>query len=243
MALFNNIDGAGNTAFGHLALGNNTGSGNIGIGLFAGKYLTTGTSNIDIGSAGGAGESATIRIGDPAAQNQAFIAGIYGSPVADGPRYIVVDASGRLGTVVSSRRFKEDIRDMSASSEAILALRPVTFRYKRNIDPQGADQFGLIAEEVEKVNPALVIHDPQGKAYSVRYDAVNAMLLNEFLKEHAKVSDLKTTVADLAQTIAEQQQAIKALTASLKEQASLIQKVSAQMEAGKPEPRMAVNSN
>jgi hypothetical protein len=116
---------------------------------------------------------------------------------------------------------------MGKASEALLSLRPVTFRYKKNIDPKGAPQFGLVAEEVEKVNPDLVVRDAEGKVFTVRYDAVNAMLLNEFLKEHRQVQDLKAIVA-------EQQEQIKALTAGL-------QKVSDQLEATKPAPQTVVN--
>ena len=108
---------------------------------------------------------------------------------------VVVDTNGHLGTVVSSQRFKEEIKPMDKASEAILALKPVTFRYKNELDPDGIPQFGLVAEEVEKVNPDLVARDEQGKAYTVRYEAVNAMLLNEFLKEHRKVQELEAEIA------------------------------------------------
>ncbi len=123
---------------------------------------------------------------------------------------------------------------MDKASEAILALKPVTFRYKKELDPTGVARFGLVAEEVEKVNPALVARDPQGKVYSVRYEAVNAMLLNEFLKEHGKVGELEMTAA-------RQQKEIKVLTAALKEQAAQIQKVSAQLEVTKPAPQTVLN--
>ena len=131
---------------------------------------------------------------------------------------------------------------MDKASEAILALKPVTFRYKKEIERKGIPQFGLVAEDVEKVNPDLVSRDPRdGKVYTVRYDAVNAMLLNEFLKEHRTVQELKSTVARQDAMAAEQGKEIKALTASLKEQASQIRKVSAQLEASKPAPQMVVN--
>ena len=132
---------------------------------------------------------------------------------------VIIDNSGHLGTVVSSERFKDGIKPMDKASEAILALQPVTFRYKQELDPDGIPQFGLVAEQVEKVNPALVARDDQGKVYTVRYEAVNAMLLNEFLKEHSKMEA--------------QQKQIDTLTARLKEQDSKIQKVSAQVEMGK----------
>jgi hypothetical protein len=133
---------------------------------------------------------------------------------------VVVTATGQLGVAPSSQRFKDEIKPMNEASEAILALKPVTFRYKHDLDPAGIPQFGLVAEEVEKVNPDLVARDKGGKAYTVRYDAVNAMLLNEFLKEHGTVQELKKELA--------------ALTATVKEQASQIQKVSAQLELNKP---------
>src|SRR5262249_52441308 len=102
---------------------------------------------------------------------------------------IIVGPHGKLGTVVSSERFKDSVRPMDKASEAILSLHPVTFRYKKDLDPDGVPQFGLVAEQVEKVNPDLVARDEQGKPYAVRYEAVNAMLLNEFLKEHRKVEE------------------------------------------------------
>jgi hypothetical protein len=135
--------------------------------------------------------------------------------------------SSQLGTTTSSVRFKEAIKPMDKASEAILALKPVTFRYKHELDPDGIPQFGLVAEQVQKVNPDLVARDEKGQVYSVRYELVNAMLLNEFLKEHRTVQELK--------------EEIKALTASLKEQAAQIQKVSAQLEASKPAPQLATN--
>src|SRR5216110_1165756 len=124
---------------------------------------------------------------------------------------VVVNGSGRLGTVASSQRFKDDIKPMDKASEAILALKPVTFHYKKEVDPDGIPQFGLVAEQVEKVDPDLVARDEEGKVYTVRYEAVNAMLLNEFLKEHKafveehrKVDKLEATVAGLVATVKEQ---------------------------------------
>src|SRR5258708_25782137 len=142
---------------------------------------------------------------------------------------------------------------MDKASEAILALKPVTFRYKEEIDPKGIPQFGLVAEEVEKVNPDLVSRDRDGKPYTVRYEAVNAMLLNEFLKEHRTVQQLKSTVAkqeatiaqqqkDFRATAAQQQNEIKALAATVKDQAAQIQRVSAQVELSKPAPRTVLNN-
>ncbi len=123
---------------------------------------------------------------------------------------------------------------MDKASEAILALKPVTFRYKKDLDPEGVPQFGLVAEQVEKVNPELVAYDDEGKPYSVRYEAVNAMLLNEFLKEHHKVQEQEALMAQLRSNDAEQQQDIKALAATVKEQAAQIQKVSAQLQMSRP---------
>ena len=226
-ALQNNTIGNFNTATGVLALNfNTTGNANIALGFFAGFNLTTGDNNIDIGNEGVAGESNTIRIGKVASQTNAYIAGIYGTPVARG-LVVKVDSTGHLGTVGSSERFKTQIKAMDKVSEAIHALKPVTFRYKKEIDAEQTPQFGLVAEDVEKVNPDLVVRDTEGKVYTVRYEAVNAMLLNEFLKEHKKTEKLEATVASLITTV--------------KEQASQIQKVSAQLEASKSAPQVVNN--
>jgi trimeric autotransporter adhesin len=226
-ALYHNT-GSFNTASGDLALGSNTiGNHNIALGDSAGFNLTTGDNNIDIGNKGVAAESNTIRIGTKETHTATFIAGISGK-TASGGVAVYVNANGRLGTTVSSARFKEAIKPMDKTSEAIHALKPVTFRYKQELDPEGIPQFGLVAEEVEKVNPDLVARDAEGKVYTVRYDAVNAMLLNEFLKEHRKVE--------------EQEKRIDALTAQLKEQASQIQKVSARLEVSKPAPQTVANN-
>ena len=144
---------------------------------------------------------------------------------------VVVASNGKLGVATSSARFKEAIKEMAKTSEPIFALKPVTFRYKKEIDPDATPQFGLVAEEVEKVNPDLVIRDKDGKPYTVRYEAVNAMLLNEFLKEHRKNEQQRK---DFEAAIARQQKQIEALTAGL-------QKVSAQLEASKPAPQMVKN--
>jgi hypothetical protein len=148
----------------------------------------------------------------------------------------MINAAGQLGTAPSSQRFKQQIQSMDKESDVLLALRPVTFRYKKEIEPGGIPQFGLVAEDVEKVNPDLVARDADGKPYAVRYEAVNAMLLNEFLKEHCRVDELQAHDA-------QQQNEIKALKAELKEQASQIQKVSAQLEAGKPAPEVVLNNH
>jgi hypothetical protein len=140
--------------------------------------------------------------------------------------------TGQLGTIVSSARFKEAIKPMDKASEAILDLKPVTFRYKQDLDPDKVPQFGLIAEEVEKVNPDLVVRDTEGKVYTVRYEAVNAMLLNEFLKEHKTVQDLKAVASTQAATITQMKKQIDALTAGL-------QKVTARVDSGEAALRVA----
>jgi hypothetical protein len=250
-ALYSNTTGRNNTANGYNAMHNNTsGSFNVALGDHAGFNLTTGSNNIDIGSRGVAGEASTIRIGKT--QTATYIAGISGATVPTGVA-VIVDAAGHLGTTASSARFKEAIKPMDKVSEAVLALRPVTFHYKHELDPEGILQFGLVAEDVEKVDPDLVARDADGKPYTVRYDAVNAMLLNEFLKEHRKVEEQQATIiqlksADAKQeaTIARQQKQIEALTTGL-------QKVSDQLatervrptgglEASKPAPQMVANN-
>ena len=225
-ALLNNTNGTQNTAAGFQALLNNTGSNNIALGSNAGTNLTTGSNNIDIGTLGVAADSAAIRIGTVGTHTKAFIAGISVSAITG--TAVVVNSNGRLGVASSSQRFKDEIKPMDKASEAILALRPVTFRYKPEIDPERAPQFGLVAEEVEKVNPALVSRGPEGSVFTVRYEAVNAMLLNEFLKAHRKMD--------------EQQKEIDALTAQLKKQAALIQKVSDNVELIKPAPQVVLNN-
>jgi hypothetical protein len=241
-ALGINTTGRQNTANGADALLiNTTGGNNIALGFEAGARLTTGSYNIDIGNAGAAGEGNTIRIGKQGTQRTTFIAGISGVTVAGGVG-VIIDSNGQLGTIVSSERFKDVVKPMDKASEAILALNPVTFRYKKELDPAGIPQFGLVAEDVAKVNPDLVARDEQGKPYTVRYEAVNAMLLNEFLKEHRKVEALESTVAYQQSINAEQQKEIQALTESLTEQASQIQKVSAQLQANK-RPQQTVVSN
>ena len=213
-ALLSNTTGGGNTADGRSALANNTsGGGNIALGAGAGGNLTTGNNNIDIGSGGVAGESNTIRIGNPALQATVFITGISGTPVTG--TAVVVNGSNQLGVAPSSERFKTEIRPMDKTSEAILALKPVTFRYKKEVDPNGIQQFGLVAEEVEKVNRDLVVRNAKGKVYTVRYEAVNAMLLNEFLKEHKAFVEQQRKLEQQDVSIAKQQKQIEALTTGL----------------------------
>src|SRR5712691_11483326 len=202
-ALANNTTGNENTATGfHALLNNKTGNKNIALGFRAGSDLTTGDKNIDIGNAGLAGESSSIRIGRIQDQTATFIAGISGATVPTGVA-VIVDANGHLGTTTSSARFKDEIKPMGKASEAILALKPVTFRYKHDLDPAGIAQFGLLAEQVEEVSPNLVARDEQGKAYTVRYEAVNAMLLNEFLKEHRTVQEQGATIAQMKTLVAQ----------------------------------------
>jgi Chaperone of endosialidase len=203
-ALSGNATGVGNTAYGSQALVQSTGNNNIALGAHAGFNISTGSNNIHIGNVGAGNESGTVRIGDNN-QTKTFIAGIngvnQGSPTAIAPPS-------------SSRRYKKEIKPMNTASEAVLALKPVTFHY--NSDKTCTPQFGLIAEEVTAVDPDLVLRDENGEIYTVRYEAVNAMLLNEFLKEHRKNEKQEATIARL-------QEQVEALTAGL-------QKVSAQLE-------------
>jgi len=175
---------------------------------------------------GDAGDENTIRIGN-ADMAATFIAGIVGATSAGGiPVYI--DSAGKLGTITSSARFKRDIRSMEKASEPVLGLRPVTFHYKEGLDPNAVPQYGLLAEEVEKVDSDLVVRDQEGKPYTVRYEAVNAMLLNEFLKEHRKVQELEKRMG--------------AVTAQLKEQGAQIQKVCAQIQTTKPTRKVVLRN-
>ncbi|MGH8092464.1 MAG: tail fiber domain-containing protein [Chthoniobacterales bacterium] len=208
--------GTQNTSIGYSSLSNvRSGSYNIAVGSTAGSALRL-NNNIAIGSIGTKLDSGTIRLGTPGTHSATYIAGISGITVAGGVS-VVIDGSGHLGTVTSSARYKEAIKPMDKASEVLLSLKPVTFRYKKGLDPQGIPQFGLVAEEVARVDPDLVARDEEGKPYTVRYEAVNAMLLNEFLKEHRKVETLEKTVAQLQ---------------------AAIEKVSAQVEAKTP-PRLA----
>jgi hypothetical protein len=237
----------GNTAEGFNALlqalrGNTTGNDNIALGSNAGGNLTTGSNNIEIGAnvLGAAGEANTIRIGKSGTQNKTFIAGVSGKTVASGVG-VIINSNGQLGTVLSSARFKEAIKPMDKASEAVLQLKPVTFRYKHELDPDRIPQFGLIAEQVEKVNPDLVARDADGKVNTVRYEAVNAMLLNEFLKEHKAFVEEHRKVQEQEATIAQLKSGMEALIATVKEQAAQIQKVSAQVEMSRSTPQMALN--
>ena len=229
-ALNSNLTGTGNTAIGVDALEVSLGSGNIALGAFAG-LLTDGSFNILIGNAGVSGESHTIRIGTAPDQTDAYIAGVYTATATDRPVY--VDSNGHLGTLSSSRRYKEKIKAMDKASEALFALKPVTFHYKK--DPASTGSYGLIAEEVAKVSTDLITRDEHGQPQTVRYEAVNAMLLNEFLKEHRKVESLQKAMAD-------QQSENVAIRAMLTEQAAQIQKVRAQLEVSRLAPQLTENN-
>jgi len=252
VALLASTTGLSNTAIGVAALGSNTtGSNNIALGFNAGLNLTTGSDNIDIGNSGAAGESNVIRIGTQGTQAFTIIAGISNDMQGIGTP-VIVTKDGYLGVQGSSKRFKDDIKPTDKASEALLALRPVTFRYRKEIDPAGTSQFGLIAEEVEKVNPDLVLRDKEGKPYTVRYDQVNAMLLNEFLKEHRKVEEqgrkLQEQDATIAQqrkdfeaTISELKRGMETLALRSKEQDLKVQKVSDQIELTAAAKQLAVS--
>ena len=226
-ALSSNTIGADNVAIGAQALVFNTdGDDNIALGKNAGFNLATGSGNIYIGNPGfDPAESDTTRIGN--SQTRTFIAGISGVNEGGTISAVTINTNGQLGTQPppSSRRFKKEIKPMEQVSEAILAFKPVTFHFKS--DKSGTPQFGLIAEEVAEVNPDLVVRDEKGEIYSVRYEAVNAMLLNEFLKEHHKVQQLEANAA-------RQQKQIEALTAGL-------QKVSALVETSRAAPQVVNN--
>jgi hypothetical protein len=219
-ALQDNANGSANTAIGTGALLRTTGNNNTALGAGAGTLLVTGNNNIYVGNLGDTAEDNAVRIGNPQVHTSTFIAGINGADEGSPTAVFINTTTGQLGTTppASSKRFKTAIKPMDHSSEAILALKPVTFQYKS--DTSGREQFGLIAEEVAKVNPALVLSDKEGKPYTVRYDAVNAMLLNEFLKARRQLDA--------------QQKQIDALTAAL-------QKVSARIEVSKPTHQLVEN--
>jgi uncharacterized coiled-coil protein SlyX len=230
-ALINAVDGGHNTAVGRRALeGVVSGNFNVALGWQAG-FLASGNNNVYIGAnmQGVAGEN-----------NACYIGSIFGQSVDPATAsLVVIDGNGKLGTAVSSQRFKQDIEPMDKASEAILSLKPVTFHYKS--DKKGIPQYGLIAEEVAKVNPNLVVRDKNSEVTSVHYDQVWNMMLNEFLKEHKRVDDQQATITELKSTLAQQQKGVDILTARLKEQAEQIQKVSAQLEVSKPAPSLVLN--
>ena len=241
-ALFSNTEGSGNTANGALALNANTaGFNNTAIGIGALSTNTTGNNNVALGN--GTGSNATTgsnnvyigtgMTGVAGEHDACYIRSIVGQTSATGIP-VLINSTNKLGTTTSSKRFKEEIKPMDKTSEALLALKPVTFRYKKEFDPTGIAQFGLVAEDVEKVNADLVVRDEEGKPYSVRYDQVNAMLLNEFLKEHRKVDEQQATIGRLETTVAKQEKGLQVVTARLEEQAAQIQKVSARLAAASP---------
>ncbi|PYJ45646.1 MAG: hypothetical protein DME85_12975 [Verrucomicrobia bacterium] len=223
-ALFNNTTGNTNMAIGNSALNSNTtGSDNTAIGFSSGFAVTTANNVICIGA----------RVAGANVSNTCYIGSIFGQTSSAGTA-VFINSDGKLGTTTSSKRFKEGIKPMDKTSESLFSLKPVSFRYKKEIDPASTSQFGLVAEDVEKVNPALVVRDKDGKPYSVRYDQVNAMLLNEFLREHrtvqqheAIIAQVESNAAKQEATIARQQKQIEALTEGL-------QKVSAQLAAASP---------
>jgi hypothetical protein len=245
-ALSSDTIGDVNTAIGDFALERLDAPGadnNIALGYFAGGNVFNGINDIFIGNIGEDNDQNTIRIGNQVTVTDlrgvdhnrhvaTYIAGISEAGVSGAP--VLVSADGQLGVALSAVRFKEAIKPIDTASEAIFALNPVTFRYKEQFDPKRVPQFGLVAEEVEKVNPDLVRRDPDGKLQTVRYDAVNAMLLNEFLKEHRTVQELKVNAAKQETIIAQQQKQIEALTAGL-------QRVSVQLELSKPAPQTVLN--
>jgi hypothetical protein len=240
-ALSSNTTGSNNTAYGEEALENSNNNHNTAVGSSALRSNTTGSVNTALGSFAGinvttADHVICIGINGENVSNSCFIGNIFGETTVNAGTPVMIDSAGQLGTTSSSRRFKKEIQPMDKASESLLALKPVTFHYKS--DNTSTPQFGLIAEEVADINPDLVVRDEKGEIYTVRYDAVNAMLLNEFLKEHRKVEDLKK---NFQVTVAQQQKQIETLTAQLREQASQIQKVSTQLETSKPAPQMVNN--
>jgi trimeric autotransporter adhesin len=254
-ALFNDIGGGDNTAIGHRALYNNTtGLFNTAVG---GDSLSSNTEGVlDTAIGIGAGGNVTtasnvICIGAFVAgadvDNSCYIGNIWNQP--GGLQAVYVNSDGKLGFQASSRRFKNETKPMEQASEVIYGLKPVSFRYKAEIEPTRPRGFGLIAEDVEQVSPDLVSRGRDGKVNSVRYDAVNAMLLNEFLKEHkkveaqqSKIARQQATIGELESTVAQQQKAMEALATQLKEHAAQIQKVTAQIEINKSAPRTVFNN-
>ena len=265
-ALYSNDTGSENTAVGDAALFANTGIANTAIGKDALKNNTTGSESTAIGegalknSIDGSGNTAlgdgagyrvttagdVIAIGTLGANVtlSCFIGNIRGIATANADAIpVLIDSAGQLGTLSSSRRFKKEIKPMDKASESLLALKPVTFHYKS--DKTNRPEFGLIAEEVAEVNPDLVVRDEKGEIYTVRYDAVNAMLLNEFLKEHRKVEEQQATITELKSTEAQQQKDLQATVAHQQKQIEALsaglQKVSAQLELSKAAPQTVLN--
>jgi hypothetical protein len=252
-------DGSENNAFGDLAMEDNTsGSSNTAIGDDALRNCVDGSGNVAVGDEAGTGLGASVNnciaIGAPGAgpfavlDNTCFIGNIFGQPVSDpGTQTAVfVDQFNVVGIFNSSRRFKHDIQPMDKTSETLFKLKPVTFKF--NSDWKATTQYGLIAEEVAEVNPGLVVRGKDGGVQTVRYEQINTMLLNEFLKEHkkveeqqSKIDDQQASIAELTSTVAEQRKGMEAVAAQLKEQTAQIQKVSAQLEATKPATQVVNN--
>jgi len=245
-ALLSNSTGIQNTANGYQALSSNTtGNENTASGINALFSNTTGTGNTALGfGAGGDVTTANnvICIGTNGADidNSCFIGNIFGVTTNGTATPVLIDAAGQLGTISSSRRFKKEITPMDKASEAILALKPVTFHYKS--DNTNTPQFGLIAEEVAKVNPELIVRDKNGEIYTVRYDAVNAMLLNEFLKDHRKVQEQDRRIQEQEALITQLKKEVETVVAHAKAQDSKIQKVSEQLELNRTAPLITVDS-
>ena len=252
LALSNNDNGSGNVAIGEESMVSNiSGSDNTVVGAGAGNNIQVGSNNVYIGSGvdanGPFDESDTVRIGGaPNAFFPAlhcFIGGIAAGGVTANVQ--VDPTTGELLQVVSSARYKENIKPMDKASEAIFAPKPVTFRYKKKLNAKGIPQFGLVAEEVARVSPELVILDREGRPDSVRYEGVNAMLLNEFLKEHRKVEEQQAAITELKSVVAQQQKEFQAAVAEqrkqfearLQQQDAKIQRVSAQLELNHPVTR------
>ena len=250
-ALFSNSIGGFNTANGFDALTHNVdGSNNTAVGIQALYNLTTGNANTALGSGAGSGVSTAsnvicIGIDGADVNDSCFIGNVHGVTTQNNDAIpVLIDSAGQLGTISSSRRYKTEIQPLDKASESILALKPVSFRYKMHKD--GKPQFGLIAEDVASVNPDLVVRDKNGEIYTVRYDAVNAMLLNEFLKEHRKVEELESAMARQRErfetAVVQQQKTTEALATRLIDQEARIQKVSARVEMRKSGSQMLVEN-
>ena len=253
-ALLSNVTGDFNNAFGDIALASCTGDFNTAFGDEAGLNVTGGAGNTFIGSSAGEAVSTANGVvcigrnvvGSNTADNRTFVGNVGTFPQATSGTvdFVTVElTSGKLGHVASSGRYKEDIKPMDKASELLYQLKPVTFRFKKDLEnPSPVLDYGLIAEDVAKIDPKLAVRDGKGQIESVRYMAIYNMMLNEFLKEHQTVKALMSTVEKQEATIAQQQKGIEVLTAQLKEQAAQIQKVSAQVEMSKPAPQV-VNNN
>jgi hypothetical protein len=235
-SLENNTSGGSNTAIGGVALGaNTTGSNNIAVGFDAGDNLTTGSNNIDIFDPGVAAESNTIRIGTQGTQTATFIAGIFGGPKIKKGCDVIAQSNGLLGCMKSSARYKRDIRDMGDASDKLMKLRPVTFQYKEDFD--GIQQYGLIAEEVQKVYPELVVEGDDGRPETVEYQVLPAMLLNELQKEIRDNDRQTAQIAKLSRQIAEMKASRKreldAIQASFEDRISRIEREMASSDGGR----------